>query len=121
MLEDIAYVFVSEQSSYHLVRFHADGRVSSGPVAGAARPVVEGFEFEDNEVSSVDALDTAWESFGQDLVERCGPLRWLDVRGMIGSGGRQVWSVDYSVGGTDHTVWLDAATGAVFEIKDEPC
>ena len=93
VLEDIAYVFVSEQSSYYLVRFHADGTVSSGPVAGKAEFPIEAFDFAKNGTTSDDALDTAWDVFGEALVERCGPLRWLDVTGLRGRDGGQVWSL----------------------------
>ena len=119
--KDIAYVFVSGDVSYYLVRFHADGSVSSGPVAGIARFPIEAFDFADNEMTSDEALERAWESFGETLVERCGPLRWLDVVGSIGSEGGQVWSVSYRVGGQEHTVWIDAASGTVIEIDEEPC
>lgn len=119
--EDIAYLFVSDSSSYYLVRFHSDGTVSSLPVAGMARLSIEAFDFADNEITSDEALDAAGETFGEALVERCGPLRWLDVNGIIGSESRQMWSVSYRIGGDEHTIWLDAASGDVVEIDEEPC
>lgn len=119
--EDIAYLFVSDSSSYYLVRFHSDGTVSSLPVAGMARLSIEAFDFANNEIVSDEAVDAAWDTFGEALVERCGPLRWLDVNGIIGSEGRQMWSVSYRIGGDEHTIWLDAASGDVVEIDEEPC
>ena len=123
VLEDRAYVFVSDDgaASYYLVRLHADGTVSSGGVAGIARTRPEAFDFAHNEVTSDDALDVAWSSFGEALVERCGPLRWLDVTGTRDSEGRQSWSVEYRIGGQTHTVWLNAVTGSVIDIDEEPC
>lgn len=119
--KDIAYVFVSDDVSYYLVRFHADGSVSSGPVAGIARFPIETFDFADNEITSDEALEAAWEVFGEGLVGRCGPLRWLDVQGTIGSGSSQMWRISYRIGGGEHTIWLDAANGEVVEIEEEPC
>lgn len=118
---DIAYVFVSDDVSYYLVRFHSDGSVSSGPVAGIAQFPLEAFDFAKNEITSEEALESAWAILGEGLVERCGPLRWLDVNGMIGSESRQMWSVSYRIGGDEHTIWLDAANGDVVEIDEEPC
>ncbi len=119
--KDIAYVFVSDDVSYYLVRFHTDGSVSSGPVAGIAQFPIEAFDFAENEITSGEALEAAWETFGEALIERCGPLRWLDVNGIIGSESRQMWSVSYRIGGDEHTIWLDAETGSVVEIDEEPC
>ena len=48
-------------------------------------------------------------------------VRWLDVNGIIGSESRQMWSVSYRIGGDEHTIWLDATSGDIVEIDEEPC
>lgn len=122
-LDDRVYVFVSDDgaASYHLVRFYTDGTVSSGPVAGIALFAPEPFEFTQNTLTSVDAIEMAWELAGEALVERCGPLRWVDVTGTRDEQGRQWWTVEYRIGGQTHTIRLNTWTGALDDIDEQPC
>lgn len=123
VLNDHAYLFVSDNgaASYSLVRFHADGSVSSLPVAGRAAFDPEAFELGTNTVVSVEALEIAWTEIGESLLGRCGPVRWVDVTGVRDEEGQQWWRVEHSTVGDVHTVWVDAASGAVGEVVEEPC
>ncbi len=122
-LDDRAYVFVSDDgaASYYLVRFYADGAVGTAPVAGLGDVRLEPFDFAENSLTSTDALDLAWERVGESLVERCGPLRWLDVLGTRDAEGEQAWRVEYRIGAELHLVWLDATTGALGTVDEQPC
>ncbi len=119
--EDHTYLFVSTDggASYYLVRIHADGEISSGPVAGSAIVDSTGYDFSMNAISERETLDIAWEQYGADVVARCGPLRWVDVGGGIGDG--QWWRVGYRVGGTLYTVFLNSATGEIIEMDEISC
>lgn len=122
-LEDHAYVFVSDDgaASYWLVRFHADGATSSGPVAGRALFPLEAFDFTANRLTSVEAMDVAWNRIGEALLERCGPIDWIDVSGIRDADGAQWWRIDHSTVGEVHTVWVSAGTGALGDVEEEPC
>lgn len=123
VLEDHAYVLITTDgsNSYYLVRFHADDTVSTGPVAGLSVEWVAGFDFAENSITSIDATHLAWDRLGSELVDRCGAPQWLDVRGSRSESGEQRWSVEYSTRGETHTVWFDAASGDVVEVREEPC
>lgn len=122
VLRDSAYLFVSTDAglSYFLVRVDSAGAVGSLDVAGLANPDREPYDFAENELSEQDALDRAWRIYGESRVARCGPLNLIDVAGGIGEDG-QFWSVGYRIGGTDHTLFLDAGTSEVLEQDDLTC
>lgn len=123
ILDNHVYVFVSDDgaASYWLVRFHADGTISEGPVAGRSRYRPEAFDFAANGLTSVEAVDIAWDEIGASLVSRCGPVDWIDVTGTRNEEGVQWWRVDHSTVGEVHTVWVNAITGALGDIEQEPC
>lgn len=123
VLDDHAYVLVTDDGSagYYLVRFEADGGVSTGPVAGRSQVGLEAFDFGENTITSVEAVDLARKLLGADIAERCGSPRWLDVRGTRAHSGDQSWAVEFSTRGENHTVWIDTRTGTVTEVEEEPC
>lgn len=121
-LADRTYLFASDtgNASYFLVRTDADGTTGSIVVAGRALPGPTPYEFSKNTITEQMALAHAWTSHGAALVERCGPLRWIDVSGGVRDEG-QWWSVGYRTHATVHTAFLDAATGEVFERDEVSC
>lgn len=123
VLDDHAYVFVSDDgaASYWLVRFHADGTTSSGPVAGRSQYGPVAFDFGANALTSIEAIDIASNELGGTLLDRCGPVDWIDVTGTRNDDGVQWWRVDYSTVGEVHSVWVDAGTGSLGDIDQEPC
>ena len=57
------------------------------------------FDFEANTLTSVDAMDIPWAQIGDALVDRCGPVRWIDATGVRGEQGEQWWCVEHSTVG----------------------
>ncbi len=124
-LRNYSYLFTTRNASYYVVHIDAADEISSGPVAGRAMVNPPGYDFAANALSHSEAIDRAWQLYGEAVVDRCGPLRWVDVSGAVRTAGQPVggqwWRVSYDSGPADNTIFLDAITGEVMERDEISC